>query len=132
MPLGKASRTKLEDATPEMRAFALAVAAGVDEGDLAHVGVTDVTVETVFRDKATQNAAVARGASKTPWPRSAHNVRPCKAIDMLPYPVEWAKGEAYAKKVWALHCYGAGVAHAMGIDLRGISWDGPHFEQVEP
>lgn len=113
-----------------MREFALSVARGIDEGDLAHVGVTDVTVECVFRGEAEQNAAVARGASKTPWPRSAHNVKPCKAIDMLPYPVRWGDGEAYAKKVWALHCYGAGVAHQMGIDLKGISWDGPHFEGV--
>jgi hypothetical protein len=135
MPLGKESLRKLEDAEPIMREFALEVARGVDEGDLAHVGVTDVTIECVFRDQPAQHAAFLKDASKIDWlpgeppnPNSGHNNKPCRAIDMLPYPVRWTE-PGYKKKVWALHCYGAGVAHRMRLDLKGISWDGPHFER---
>lgn len=49
----------------------------------------DITVLCGHRDKRTQNAAVARGASKVRWPNSRHNKLPALAVDIAPYPINW-------------------------------------------
>lgn len=124
MPLGATSRRRLAECHPDLVRLIELVARGVDQGDLAYAGVRDITVLEGFRGEAAQNAAVARGASKTPWPRSAHNQRPSLAVDVVPYPVDWDDVRALE----ALHAYIAGVAHALGIDLFDISWDRPHIQ----
>ncbi len=133
MPLGDVSRRRLRTCRPELHDLILSVDRGIEQGDLAHYGIVEITVLCGWRGEAEQNQAVADGASETPWPRSKHNVLDDKgnprsdAVDVAPYPVQW-KDPGYARKLEMLHCYVAGVAHQMGIDLRGISWDRPHIE----
>lgn len=133
MPLGDLSRRRLSTCRIELQHLIQEVDRGIEQGDLAHLGITEITVLCGWRGEAEQNQAVADGTSETPWPRSHHNTfdaagKPCSdAVDVAPYPVQW-KVDDYARKLEHLHCYVAGVAHALGIDLRGISWDRPHIE----
>lgn len=93
------------------------------------------------RGKEAQDAAVARGMSKTPWPESEHNELPSRAVDVAPLPLNWKDREAFT------HFAGKvlGIAAVLGVPLRwGGDWkrdgtpandkfyDGPHFELVEP
>jgi peptidoglycan L-alanyl-D-glutamate endopeptidase CwlK len=97
----------------------------------------DFTVLEGHRGKAAQNAAVAAGKSKTPWPQSKHNATPALAVDIAPYPVDWKD----TARFHFLAGFIKGIAAARGISLRwGGDWDGdndlrdqvfidlPHFE----
>lgn len=126
MPLGQASLQRLRTCHSELQRLVKEVSRGIDEGDLSYAGVTDMTVLCGYRGKAEQDAAVASGASKAPWPRSAHNKIPAQAVDVAPFPLDWGDTRAFD----ALHAYTAGVAHALGIDLKDISWDRPHIERT--
>jgi len=99
----------------------------------------DNTVLCSYRDKAGQDAAVASGASKTPWPTSKHNVMPSRAVDLRPY---FAK-EPHLRWEKEAFVYMAGhiimIAHYRGIKLRwggdwnldndpADGWDWGHFE----
>lgn len=131
MTLGALSLQRLRTTHPELQTLIQKVAQGIDEGDLAYAGVTDITVLCGFRNKIDQDKAVKDGASETPWPRSKHNTIPAHAVDVAVYPVEW-NAEGYTRKMDALHAYIAGVAHALGIDLADISWDRPHIQRNVP
>lgn len=50
---------------------------------------TDFTIICGHRDKEAQNEAFAKGASKLKWPKSKHNTKPSKAVDIAPYPIDW-------------------------------------------
>lgn len=43
----------------------------------------DVHVSWGYRDQASQDAAVAAGTSKDPWPTSLHNHNPSDAVDLF-------------------------------------------------
>ena len=128
MPLGKLSLERLSTCHPDLRGLIRAVADGVDRGDLAWAGVSDITVLCGYRGKAEQDAAVASGASKAPWPTSKHNRSPSDAVDVAPFPIDWQDRE----KFLALHAYVTGVARQMRIDLRHIDWDLPHIQRNVP
>jgi peptidoglycan L-alanyl-D-glutamate endopeptidase CwlK len=128
MPLGSSSKLRLATCHSDLRRLIEAVAAGVDEGDLAYAGIHDITVLCGYRGKAEQDKAVADGASKSPWPRSKHNRVPSDAVDVAPYPELWSD----VRKLEILHAYIAGVAHQMGIDLFDIGWDRPHIQRNVP
>jgi hypothetical protein len=125
MPLGKTSKLRLATCHPDLRRLIEMVAEGVDQGDLAYADVHDITVLCGYRGQAEQDAAVARGVSKTAWPRSKHNRVPSDAVDVAPYPIDWKDVARFA----ALHAYVAGAAHALGIDLYDIRWDRPHIQR---
>lgn len=93
------------------------------------------------RGEKEQNDAVARGASKTPYPKSKHNKKPSLAVDVQPYPAR------VTDKRWPQDCVlfagiVIGVAASLGYKLRwGGDWnqnstttdengliDFPHFE----
>lgn len=42
-----------------------------------------------MRDQEAQNAAVAAGRSRTPWPTSRHNSCPSEAVDAAILPLNW-------------------------------------------
>lgn len=126
MSLGNASRVRLATCHPDLRRLVEAVAAGVDAGDLATAGVTDVTVLCGYRGQAEQDAAYAAGASRLRWPNSRHNVVPAQAVDLAPYPVNW-KDEA---TFHVLRGYVLAHAARLGVEVRTIAWDLPHFELV--
>lgn len=126
MSLGQASRVKLATCHADLRRLVEAVATGVDAGDLATAGVRDLTVVCGYRGQAEQDAAYVAGASRLRWPNSRHNSVPSRAVDLAPYPVRWEDREAF------LVLQGYVLAHAarLGIPVRTISWDLPHFELV--
>lgn len=134
MPLGKLSLQRLSTCHPDIRTFAIAVALGVDRGDCP--GLTDITVLCGWRGEKEQNEAFAKKTSKLQWPRSKHNhvnddgEPESLAVDMAPYPVDWSvKGLARFK---LLRRFALQVADKLGIKIRIISWDWPHFELLAP
>jgi peptidoglycan LD-endopeptidase CwlK len=124
MPLGKTSNDRLRTCHPSLIRFVECVVAGVDLGDLAPL-VTDVTVLCGYRGQRDQEQAFANGSSRKRWPDSKHNISPeALAVDIAPFPLNWNDLRAFA----ALRQYAQGVAQGMGIAIRVISWDWPHYE----
>lgn len=99
----------------------------------------DCVIICGHRGEKEQNEAYAKGFSKLKWPNGNHNKNPSRAVDALPYPIDWNNKDSH------LHFAGfvMGVASAMGIKIR---WGGdfnqdknfkndsfidrPHFELV--
>jgi hypothetical protein len=124
MPLGAVSGGRLATCHPDLRRFVEELVEGIDAGELATAGVRDVTVLCGHRGKAEQDQAFERGTSKLRWPNSKHNQQPSLAVDIAPYPIDWDNLPAFD----VLRGYALGVAARLGIRLRVISWDRPHFE----
>ncbi len=99
----------------------------------------DCTILTGHRTKENQHKAFVSGASKIDWPNGKHNSYPSKAVDVMPYPIDWND--------WKRICYFAGfvmaIAKMKGYNIRwGHDWDGdtdlhdqkfndgPHFELI--
>ena len=99
----------------------------------------DCTILEGHRGKDLQDLYHSQGKSKLKWPNGEHNKLPSRAVDVMPYPVNWQD----TKRI----CYFAGfvmsIAASMNIKLRwGYDWDGdkdlndqtfndgPHFELV--
>ncbi len=100
----------------------------------------DFAVIEGHRGEARQKAMVAAGRSKLRWPGSKHNALPARAMDLVPWPVDWENALRFhilAGVVFA-------AAEIEAVSLRwGGDWDGdwsaadqafhdlPHFELVE-
>lgn len=92
----------------------------------------DCTILCGYRGEKEQNEAVARGASKTPFPTSMHNKTPSLAVDVVPYPVRWpdqekdlALSEADKNRIYYFAGQMVGIARMMGVELRwGGDWNG--------
>ena len=109
----------------------------------------DHTVLYGHRIKEQQDAAVAAGNSKTPWPHSPHNKYPSLAVDLAPYyanipgGVDWRTDKELfdaikdrnitegldvlenIKRWMAFTGFVRGIAAAKGINIRvGADWDG--------
>jgi peptidoglycan L-alanyl-D-glutamate endopeptidase CwlK len=115
------------------------------------VRLVDCTIITGHRPEHEQNEAYRTGASKAKWPDSKHNTLPSKAIDAIPFPVEWPEEkmgkDEYARALGRFYMfvgYVRAVAAQRGIKIRcGADWDGdfqvkdqnfhdlPHFELVD-
>jgi len=92
------------------------------------------------RDRDAQNEKYRCGLSKIKWPESKHNTEPSKAVDAVPYPIDWEDRERF-------HFFAGfvqGISAGLGIEIRwGGDWDRdtevndnrfddlPHFELVE-
>jgi peptidoglycan L-alanyl-D-glutamate endopeptidase CwlK len=50
---------------------------------------TDFSILCGRRGEADQNYAFDNGFSKLRWPLSNHNFNPSRAVDAVPYPVNW-------------------------------------------
>ena len=127
MPLGAVSGGRLATCHPDLRRFVQELSQGIDAGELRTAGVRDITVLCGHRPKAAQDKAFAEGTSKLEWPRSKHNQMPSRAVDIAPYPIDWDDLPAFD----VLRGYALAVAARLGIRLRVISWDRPHFELAE-
>jgi hypothetical protein len=100
----------------------------------------DCTITCGHRGKDEQDEAVRTGNSKLAWPNSKHNSLPSKAIDVVPFPVDWKD----TSRFYHFAGYVLAVANTLGIKIRwGGDWNGdlqfrdekfkdlPHFELVE-
>ena len=98
------------------------------------------TIICGHRGKADQTLAVENGKSQVSWPNSKHNSKPSKAVDVMPYPIDWFDYQR------AAHFAGfvLGIAASMNIKMRwGGDWDKdgqlkdhkfldyPHFELID-
>jgi len=85
------------------------------------VKVFDCKIIEGHRNQTKQHLAFTQGKSQLDWPHGKHNSFPSRAVDAMPYPVDWND----IKRI----CYFAGfvmsTALTMGIKLRwGHDWDG--------
>lgn len=100
----------------------------------------DCTIICGFRNQIDQDKAFAEGKSKKKWPDGEHNKVPSKAVDVMPYPVDWNN----TVQIVLFAGFVLGVAQQMGIKIRwGGDWDSdwdrkdqtfhdlPHFELID-
>jgi peptidoglycan LD-endopeptidase CwlK len=107
--LTTASLNKLNSCDPQIQSLVTQVASRFP-----------CTVLVGHRNEKDQNAAVAAGRSKTPWPKSQHNSTPSRAVDLAPTPLDWQDRERFT----LFAGFVLGTAAAAGISLRwGGDWD---------
>ena len=99
----------------------------------------DCSILEGHRSKNRQNKLFDEGKTKVKYPRGRHNASPSRAVDCVPYPIDWEDIERF-------HLFAGfvlGIANQMGIDIRwGGDWnrnfevddnmfdDFPHFELI--
>ena len=99
----------------------------------------DCSVLEGHRDERTQDRLYEEGKTKVRYPMGRHNSSPSRAVDVVPYPIDWKDRERF-------HLFAGfvlGMARGMGITLRwGGDWnmnfevddnkfdDFPHFELI--
>ena len=99
----------------------------------------DCSVLEGHRDERKQEQYFQEGKTKVRYPMGRHNSKPSRAVDVVPYPVDWNDRERF-------HLFSGfvlGLARGMGITLRwGGDWnmnfevddnkfdDFPHFELI--
>ena len=97
----------------------------------------DCSVIEGYRNEERQNKLFSEKKTKVRYPNGRHNSNPSRAVDVVPYPVDWNDRERF-------HLFAGfvlGIAKSMGIVLRwGGDWnmnfevddnnfdDFPHFE----
>lgn len=92
----------------------------------------DIRVLCGHRGREEQEEAFKNGTSKAKWGQSKHNSRPSMAVDIAPYPIDWADIDGFKK----LGEFVKKKADEMGIKIK---WGGdftnlkdyPHFELDE-
>ena len=97
----------------------------------------DCSVLEGHRSAERQDKLYDEGKTKVRYPNGRHNSSPSRAVDVTPYPVDWADRERQT----LFAGFVLGVANQMGIKLRwGGDWDQdfevkdnrfddfPHFE----
>lgn len=105
----KSSLDRLDTCDPRLQATLLKV-----------IHNFDCMVLCGHRDKTEQDTAFASGASKLKWPASKHNSTPSKAVDVLPYPINWAD----TQRITYFAGYVMATALSLGVKLRwGGDWD---------
>jgi len=81
----------------------------------------DCTIITGHRNREEQTKKFGAGLSKKMYPHSKHNSLPSMAVDVAPYPIDWADRDRF-------HYFAGfvmGIAKKRGIKLRwGGDWDG--------
>ena len=106
---GSRSRKNLDQCHPKLQEIA-------EEA----IKLVDFSVICGHRSEAEQNAAYESGNSKLRWPQSKHNKKPSRAMDIIPYPVDWHDIKRFAHMVGIIK----GIAHSKGIKIRsGADWD---------
>jgi peptidoglycan L-alanyl-D-glutamate endopeptidase CwlK len=100
----------------------------------------DCTILEGHRGKDLQHLYFTQHKSKLDWPNGEHNRVPSRAVDAMPYPVDWKD----INRICYFAGFVVGIAAHMGIRVRwGKDWDmdtdlndqtfldSPHFEIVE-
>ena len=100
----------------------------------------DCSIIEGHRSGERQNKLYDEGKTKVRYPDGRHNANPSRAVDVVPYPIDWDDRERF-------HLFAGfvlGIAQSMGIRLRwGGDWnmnfevddnnfdDFPHFELID-
>lgn len=80
----------------------------------------DCTIVYGHRTEAEQNEAYDKKFSKVQWPNSKHNKIPSKAVDAVPYPVDWQD----IKRMHYFAGWVMGIAKELGLRIRwGGDWN---------
>jgi peptidoglycan L-alanyl-D-glutamate endopeptidase CwlK len=100
----------------------------------------DCSILEGHRDEERQEQLFKEGKTKVHYPVGRHNSKPSRAVDVTPYPVDWADRERQT----LFAGFVLGLARGMGINLRwGGDWnmnfevkdnrfdDFPHFELIK-
>lgn len=93
----------------------------------------DLTVTCGYRNEADQEEAFNTGKSKLHFGQSKHNLTPSKAIDIIPYPVNWDIRDKRWKELGTLAKKCAeliGISIIWGGDYQSFK-DYPHIELKE-
>jgi len=104
------------------------------------IKTVDCSILEGHRGKDKQNTLYKEGKTKVKYPNGRHNEFLSRAVDVVPYPIDWDDRERF-------HLFAGfvlGIANQMGIKLRwggdwNINWfvddnkfdDFPHFELIE-
>ena len=123
---GKSSRARLATCDDELQKVFNEV-----------IKYVDCSVLEGHRGQERQNKLLLESKTKVQYPLGRHNAVPSRAVDVVPYPVDWNDRERF-------HLFAGfvlGIARGMGINLRwGGDWnqnfevddnkfdDFPHFE----
>ena len=100
----------------------------------------DCSIIEGHRSAERQDKLFEEGRTKVKYPNGRHNANPSRAVDVVPYPIDWDDRERF-------HLFAGfviGIAQSMGIKLRwGGDWnmnfevddnnfdDFPHFELID-
>lgn len=90
----------------------------------------DLSITCGYRTEEEQNDNYNKGTSKAKFGQSKHNVFPSKAIDIVPYPINWDGNDKRWQEMAlnAMWCAGKlGFEITWGGSFKSIS-DKPHFE----
>ena len=80
----------------------------------------DCSILEGYRNKERQNKLYDEKRTKVKYPNGRHNVNPSKAVDVTPYPVDWADRERQT----LFAGFVIGIARSMGTKIRwGGNWD---------
>ena len=104
------------------------------------IKTVDCSVLEGHRGEQRQNKLYDEGKTKLKFPNGRHNASPSRAVDVVPYPIDWDDRERF-------HLFAGfviGTAKQMGVNLRwggdwNINWfvddnkfdDFPHFELTD-
>jgi len=121
---GKKSKKELATAHPDLQRLFNEV-----------IKMFDCGVICGHRGRADQEKAFAAGFSKVQWPKSKHNQVPARAVDVVPYPINWEDENEFYKLAGVVK----GIAAQMKIRVRWggdfkavgklkAGWDKPHWE----
>lgn len=126
---GERSKKALNSADPKLRLLFEEV-----------VKTYDCAVICGFRNEEDQETAFVQGFSKVRYPNSKHNSYPSKAVDVVPWPIDWND----TKRFYEFGAIVIETAKKMGIKIRwggDFNQDGnlkndrfvdlPHWELVE-
>ena len=103
------------------------------------INYVDCSVLEGHRSAERQDKLFEEGKTKVKYPNGRHNANPSRAVDVVPYPIDWKDRERF-------HLFAGfvlGIAYSMDISLRwGGDWnqnfevddnqfdDFPHFELI--
>tara|TARA_R100000808_G_C2104517_1_gene120578 strand:- start:469 stop:870 length:402 start_codon:yes stop_codon:yes gene_type:complete len=106
---GKRSKANLETCHPALQKVFNEV-----------VKYIDCSVIEGHRDGERQNKLFKEGKTKLKYPKGRHNAIPSRAVDVVPWPVDWEDRE----RMTLFAGFVMGTAQSMGIKLRwGGDWD---------
>lgn len=82
--------------------------------------LVNITIIEGHRGEARQNQLRRTGKSQVSYPNSDHNSIPSRAVDAMPYPIDWKDRERATLFAGLI----MGIGHSMGIRIGwGGDWD---------